>query len=377
MSLGNTLQGKAPTFRSDEGFTPPPNTARKDPGSFVKRPGVATMRPAVQNRSSEPIVLDPDSEDEEIVQQSDEDIRIELPEEFQLHPLHPDYEKLAGVGTRLQEDEDIAYRQAEPGTDIPYAPDWPDEDIEHVDDEEDIDSDIANLEEDGTNRMGAGLLYPYNEASDPVSDDPTLSQNDYDDENALQYFQDSVDLALPDVSASFRGQALEEYSVENEEAEVEDAEETYGTEHTIQSMPVAKSDEMEEINIVKPMPVAGDEETAKVRVIFVFSPTNFTERSQFSLCLFRTHTFRQFIATVETQIGYHIAYQRSFFLFASASDIRDGAPTPWRVIRDVKDVVEMVYYESVGTEIYMCDMITVSSPPLLLTGCSITDNCSL
>lgn len=102
---------------------------------------------------------------------------------------------------------------------------------------------------------------------------------------------------------------------------------------------------------------------ATVRVYFVHSPLNYTEKCSFLLALFRTYTFRQFVATVEAHTSIATRYDGSFYCYAPVLQVKTDQRRPWRVIRDVKDVVDMVRNECSGQGIYMCEMRDVSLSP--------------
>ncbi|RPA79047.1 hypothetical protein BJ508DRAFT_328767 [Ascobolus immersus RN42] len=103
-----------------------------------------------------------------------------------------------------------------------------------------------------------------------------------------------------------------------------------------------------------PVPVVNAPTTLRVHLIK--NPRNYSTTNSVLLSLYRRFTLRQFIASVEVAMTYDIRYNESFLCYAPVRSITSAQVRPWRIIRDVKDVVDLFLWESMGRGVFMCEL---------------------
>lgn len=88
---------------------------------------------------------------------------------------------------------------------------------------------------------------------------------------------------------------------------------------------------------------------AYVRIEFVNSRSDMSTLASFGLSLYKKHTLRAFVVSIEKNIGYELDLKSSFLLYVPIGN-PDG---PWKIIRDVQDLSRMFIVEGKSRGVYM------------------------
>ncbi|RPA72803.1 hypothetical protein BJ508DRAFT_334669 [Ascobolus immersus RN42] len=99
-------------------------------------------------------------------------------------------------------------------------------------------------------------------------------------------------------------------------------------------------------------PVLPKSPVAYLRVDFILGPADFTVVGAFGLSLYKRHTLRTFLVSIEKNTGVtiHMEHEYLFYKPIGAAFSDSG----WKILRDVQDIARMFIVEGKKRGVYMC-----------------------